>query len=1412
MSRTALSAGLSAVSKKHLTVLSYCYTIKESNEMKQNKYERPAAFAAVIIFISLLSASCQSELIPEPEMDKIQSSSGGMNTSIEAPAELKASHGKCQEVELSWTGSVSATRYLIYSADTLFDTFKQVGETTGAETTFSIKEEAGTTAFYKVCARNYEGVTSSFSPVRKGSTMATPVITAIESSIDGTSVTIDWYMENCTDDTYQKYTIYEILCTTESGETVAQEAFSAVDSSATRITLAGLQPKTTYYYEVSAYSSQYSDGGKETSSRVSQETLRLSIPNAPINLAASKGTSADAIELEWTLPSFCEISASGGTYTKNPLYFTIERKLESADDSTYRKIVSYLGTITPTAEDKSKILFTCIGESDADGVISQDESSRNLVKVRSVNSDTIEESGIEAYKNYIPSYTISYFDKNVERGQKYTYRVQSYVDGTAKKITADTSAATAGGNLVSKLSFNTKPDYKTEGTKILSIEVAFIVDFETLGQSYNYALVRTFSPAEINGVETGPVPESVYEFTTLAELKAWHDMFDFTQNPVPVQGYYQYALYVCPDGTADSLSGDDNDKITEYKNRAITSIRQEGKTTVLSDSSLMPKLTTFDIADGYKDKFILSWNYEEACEYTVFWKSDGGEEEQSEVISSDSITLNDDRTLATFNHPAQSGETRTYRLRAFSGMESEKNCEDEAGSIRTVKTLGTAAPAMGGVSYDSISVSWNAVQMADSAYEVSAYYADTEEPINGEIITEEKEGVVTCTISKPDGYDDPTLSGKPVTLNVTAKSAVDSSVGSCTVRTLGPALINATTEANARTISLTWNKVEGVSGYLICRTKFDPKGAYIEAADTYYYDVSTNELTVRGQKTAEERAKVNRPAENMTTYTLDDKYCDAEDDSSYQLNQETIFWGSPFGYTVLPVLTEEDFTFTYDGANVKLDSGCAVDYTADGRTLVKVMEATDGYGNNVRAEKSQSATEQKITWEKKQWRPGTPRVFRRRYGSAEPFERVPTEDSLNSNSVLLSYIVPASDIYTPYEYIVKYGNDISISNTEVPPALIRAFKNKPDTRYTYRSDAEREPCYKGYLFTMKDIDEYDLTAEWAGADNPYAERVTWSADVPWDYSSRAVGPGSVAISIRNNNIDSGWHEVVRVSALKPDDKNIRATGTDIAAAVAAGANGILLSPAGIASTGAGTTSGELKVLRDYKHYYSITFLAGNGTPGASFGQKEEQERYAYRQITDEELVRAATLAMAIGAKATGTGWNQGDSTKTYKNGNGETVVTVSTSGGNASNNLVHTLKYSSFTPSMTTKAGKDVTFLTISGNVTGETWTHTLSSGTSGNNRPPYEYHCYNSDKITVSAANDDCKGLYSADIKFNWLNYEPNYRVEDGDTKGIMISYPNGSAGKVFGNITPLPFAKIKGTWSKWDNIDFQQDSAEWQ
>ena len=67
-------------------------------------------------------------------------------------------------------------------------------------------------------------------------------------------------------------------------------------------------------------------------------------------------------------------------------------------------------------------------------------------------------------------------------------------------------------------------------------------------------------------------------------------------------------------------------------------------------------------------------------------------------------------------------------------------------------------------------------------------------------------------------------------------------------------------------------------------------------------------------------------------------------------------------------------------------------------------------------------------------------------------------------------------------------------------------------------------------------------------------------------------------------------------------------------------------PSGIAS---GNTDGLLKVLRDAKHYYKIEAarkVGGTTDIRASYG--DDKSVYAYRQITDEELVKSVSLIMA----------------------------------------------------------------------------------------------------------------------------------------------------------------------------------------
>ena len=70
-------------------------------------------------------------------------------------------------------------------------------------------------------------------------------------------------------------------------------------------------------------------------------------------------------------------------------------------------------------------------------------------------------------------------------------------------------------------------------------------------------------------------------------------------------------------------------------------------------------------------------------------------------------------------------------------------------------------------------------------------------------------------------------------------------------------------------------------------------------------------------------------------------------------------------------------------------------------------------------------------------------------------------------------------------------------------------------------------------------------------------------------------------------------------------------------------------PSGIASGNASNTNGLLKVLRDAKHYYKIEAVrkvGGTTDIRASYG--DDKSVYAYRQITDEELVKSVSLIMA----------------------------------------------------------------------------------------------------------------------------------------------------------------------------------------
>lgn len=1246
-----MSAGLSAVSNEHLKILSYCYTIKESNEMKTKKSERTVAFSAVIIFISLLFASCQTELIPEPEMEKIQSSTGGKNVQIEAPLTVKASHGRTKTVTVSWSTSNGATQYLIYSAESPHSEFVQIAETKGEASSIDIQEPAGTSAYYTVRAKNYEGTISSFSNVVFGSTMATPIISNITSNADGSASTVTWWMENCSASTYRDSVKYIVYCYDESGKEVTHAEASGAKTSAV---LSGLTAKTRYIYQVEAYV-ESDQSNPELSDKVDEETARRLIPDAPEKLSAEKGTDKDAVSIRWTLPQFCDVAVSGGVYERHPLYFTIERKLKNEDDSTYEKIVSYLGTEKKTSG-ISVLQFSCSEEDmadiNADGVSVQLPPQSDADAERSSN-----------YPRYVSHSVITYCDSTAERGKQYIYRVQSYVDDVKRTVSAETAAATAEGFLLSKPTFSASAVYNYQKDQdgkntntISSIKVSFKTTFEPFGQDYSYLVYRRFTPMkQDNGSTTGDAEDRLLvSASSSSTLNTETDVFDFNNKNFNI-GYYQYTLYICAPGESEVTN-------------AYDSITTGGKITVIDDASKLPSITMFQIKDGYADHFNIKWNYDENCQYKLEWKSsdDNFEEQHSYELADGEYSVNGG--TAEYNHTAQSGEGRIYTITAYMGIEVSRTYplseNDETQEPEKLYTLGTARPKTTDIGYRAISVSWEPVVKADGTYTVHAYYEDDASRANelaaGKYTVTEQNGTYSCTITEPAGFDNPARSGLPIIMEITAKNADtgETTVARHTVRTLGPAAVNACAneEPESDVISVTWNKAEGAVGYLIRRLSYaDNSCKTVERAVTYYCTLEGGEsVEVLGDYETDPNAgNCTRADIESIGETLMLKDCYSEpttaEKSVYQESQSKLSWGRPYGYVVLPVKDGADFTFNEDSAT--LSAGSAVDYTADGKTLSETIGSTLGYGLNLVAAKAEKAREQGIKWVAP-YKPLLPVIYRRAAGSGDAFVKFSDNREMQDKTDVTLQI--RDSYYDAFEYIVKYyqsyddvAMEIEVASSDkdektiMPPSLLAEISRHVQN-YDTPQGTMMELDNKGYLLTVSGFNAQCHPKE------SYYEQLLWD---DWNYGKRAVGPDKMVFLVQNNNIDAEYHELVTVSKAKAYS-GIDVHGDDVVAEAEA-SNSIRVAPEGIVEGTSGTTNGMLKVLRDYKHTYTLKLKRGDITVVSYSEYEQDSEKTAWRELTAEELliVSMDTIRSAFKKKWFTTGSAGGDLDSSSYDGN-----------------------------------------------------------------------------------------------------------------------------------------------------------------
>lgn len=1225
--------------------------------------------SALVCVGTLFFSGCQNDLLESPSFQTRGSYSTGR---VAAPTNVTATQGGFRSITLKWTAAKSAVLYNIYTSDTATGTFTFLEQTPDATCSYTLGGVApDVKQYFKIqSVDSNDEVSEQYSQTCFGTTLAAPIITSVKQNANGDAITVRWYKGvNCTTDTYlNSNLIYSVILYNADGtQVIKEETISAMDvkdSASTKYTFTNLTPNTEYNIQVKAYTKTTQDTkSTENSDIQNQSTAHSLIPAAPENLEVSKGTSKSEVAVSWTLPKFAEIKSSTAFETR-PVYFKVFRKLESASENAYEPIVSYLGTTETEKPAKTAIHFT--KTTDAEGNPAADiKTGESLAE-----SKTTDESGTEViipakmrltveypaeetetdpnYTSYLPGTKITLFDTTVSRGQKYSYRIQSFIDDNGKKtVTSDESYSDDTGWLINSPTVSISSTYeenKEDENLIDSFTVTLNFKFDDFDQPYNYVITETCQkmikakPEEIeNGTHTEDYPDpNSPETKQNHSSTSYTHHFPWTHTYEPLDETDAYLLYTYDVAVCPKDSGND-DTINYIK------VSAPGSVIVINDKSMIPDVSSFKVEDGYKDKFKLSWKYDPNCKYKLSWTNTdkNGKETYNEYEFKEEDFLDDDgnqietKTDFVYSHKADSGDIRKeYTLYADNGLKNSRTAKDENDNAE-FKTLGTPEPYFE-PSYASIKVIWPAVQMADSKKYVTKYrFAENEEKtISGDDIKTDEQGNFYCEITKPygettegettiDNTTDASISGKDIEFTLTAQSTVDTCDTTIPVSTLGPANLGLKISGERKTITLEWNKVEGASGYLIFRKKYinDYFGTEDNKGDLYYYEPNS-ENGVLSLINSDDATPSKCQPNTSRTFKFTDIYQPAEKKedykNQYKTDQAQLAWGLPYGYTVIPVKKASDFEFNDLEIN---GTPSSIAYTQESLSKVEQKGATYGYGLAINASKATTDDKVNISWKPPYNATKTPILLYRRYSEKDGSKWTQHESYYGKNTDSSTECKPEESCKA-YDYLVYYNFETTL---EIDPYYEYFLSQRTD------SDGEKEN--KGYILSFE-----TPKATYAGSDsdtktdpNYYAEKFTWKTAnfTIYDTNERKKMPDSIKIRMLNTNKSIGWTEIAEI-----DPQTLKATKNATNCSTydldidTTDAYSITVAPYGIKNKGATNTDGLLKVLRDAKHYYSIlgsrtvdgtTIYANAGNNGSVYG---------YRQITDEELVKATMLVIA----------------------------------------------------------------------------------------------------------------------------------------------------------------------------------------
>lgn len=1126
---------------------------------------------AIIIFILCLF-NCQNPVLPTPKVTLQEDTTTEITDSTlwSAPQNLVASQGLKQKIKLSWNTVKSASRYYIYQSDSPFSNFTQAGETTSNINTFSFDDISGATRYYKVVAVKKTGEESPFSQIAMGTTLAQPVISSIEQNSDNSdsSAIVYWWMSNANSQTYINSLRYIVTCYDEKNNTVDEKIIDASITPETSTQFDNLQPNTNYFFTVEAYLVS-SQSDSEESSKLDAKTARRLRPNAPENVVASEGTSKDTISIQFTLPQLVDVALTGGVYESHNLYFKIYRKI-SGSSNNYELI----------------------------------DSDFNVADFANQYAPT---PGDLTYIDYIEGSTVTWTDNSsdIKRGIKYDYKIQSYADDIEREISSDFSYAETTAWKLATPSFSrgksTLVNSENEEDKVDSISLTFNFSWDALGKEsdFNFIISEKRYKLETDNndeADTTGYDETYYKFSTIEEVNNFIRLFDFTKSEASsLRGYYIYKLYLV------STSEDSTAKDIIENDHFLEEVKATGKALV-TDDAVLPVINNFSITNGYKNKIVLSWEYDSTITYSIEYTPKGSAD--SILITDLSSAINENTengSTVSYSHEVDSGFEATYILKAYRNIEVTSDSTDGS-------TLGTANISFDvtKAQYDSISISWPKVNNAIS-YTLEYSYSDdciagpldtTTLLIDDEKLIENADGSLTYTFTSIQGYDNAKYSGKDIIVTVESNSNVDSTSATVLAKTLGPALTNvsATQASYTNKIDVKWNTIKGATGYLVLRQRYDITNTSLITNNIYYIDANTLSISESGNTIS---TNVCQATESNSVITLTDFYSEkGSQASTYEDDQDKLAWGFPYHYTVFPVNNSSD-TLEVE-PSIKLAGKVTYTNLSD----IAATGSALGYGHNVTATKAEDPNKVTITWTKP-FIPDTLNVapvLWRSVSGQNTWEK--TEISLDGSGDKFVFIPKGNERIIPYDFAIKYSSTSTQPNQTYLDSLSA----------TASEDTYNESINKGYAFALSCKAE-NVTSN---GDATFSERITWE---PWDYTTRARGPktGNVyTVKILSPDFNSEYQTIAtetleNIISIQNDDS--------YKLSITQSGNGLILTPTDVSSSQqTAIHSGLLKVLDNYKHYVKISVERDteDGTIEASNSDNDDKF-YTYRQITAAEF-------------------------------------------------------------------------------------------------------------------------------------------------------------------------------------------------